>query len=93
MEAEMTPVYESLFNRGVAIAIDDAVWLGVSVYPLTFMPASLLDDGLFLGIWFLVSASLWFNYFTFCEWRWGRTLGKQVMGIQVVSADGGDRVR
>src|SRR3954454_18693882 len=31
--------------------------------------------------------SLWFNYFAFCEWRWGQTIGKNATGIEVRSMD------
>ena len=36
--------------------------------------------------------SLWFNYFAFCEWRWGQTIGKNASGIEVRSMDGAERL-
>ena len=33
----------------------------------------------------LVFFSLWFNYFAFCEWRWGQTIGKNATGVEVRS--------
>ena len=30
----------------------------------------------------LVFLSLWFNYFAFCEWRWGQTIAKNATGIE-----------
>ena len=40
----------------------------------------------------LVFFSLWFNYFAFCEWRWGQTIGKNATGIEVRSLDGARRL-
>ena len=40
----------------------------------------------------LVFFSLWFNYFAFCEWRWGQTIGKNAIGIEVRSLDGAERL-
>jgi uncharacterized RDD family membrane protein YckC len=40
----------------------------------------------------LVFFSLWFNYFAFCEWRWGQTIGKNATGIEVRSIDGAERL-
>ena len=44
------------------------------------------------GIALIVVVSLWFNYFAFCEWRWGQTIGKNAAGIEVRSADGAERL-
>jgi membrane protease YdiL (CAAX protease family) len=43
-----------------------------------------------VGVVFVL-ATLWFNYFTFCEWRWGQTIGKNATGIEVRSLDGAER--
>ena len=40
----------------------------------------------------IVFFSLWFNYFAFCEWRWGQTIGKNATGIEVRSMDGAERL-
>jgi uncharacterized RDD family membrane protein YckC len=40
-----------------------------------------------LGIVTLLFASLWLNYFTFCETRWGMTMGKRVLGLRVLADD------
>jgi uncharacterized RDD family membrane protein YckC len=40
----------------------------------------------------LVFFSLWFNYFAFCEWRWGQTIGKNATGIEARSLDGARRL-
>ena len=40
------------------------------------------------GIVALVTVSVWINYLIFSEWRWGRTIGKALLGIRVVRVDG-----
>jgi hypothetical protein len=53
------------------------------------IPLSVYDDSPEVaGIIFFALASLWFNYFAFCEWRWGQTIGKNATGIEVRSLDG-----
>jgi uncharacterized RDD family membrane protein YckC len=46
----------------------------------------------YAGFWRRALASLLDNYFAFCEWRWGQTVGKNATGIQVRSMDGADRL-
>lgn len=43
-------------------------------------------------VWLVFYASLWFNYFAVCEWRWGQTIGKNATGIEVRSIDGAERL-
>src|SRR6266545_3443381 len=49
--------------------------------------ASLLDNTVWI-FFFL----LWFNYFAFCEWRWGQTIGKNATGLEVRSVDGSEKL-
>ncbi len=42
-----------------------------------------------VGIAMLIAVSVWVNYMVFAEWRYGRTLGKVVMGTRVSRLDGG----
>ncbi len=85
------PAYESLFNRSVAALIDNALWFVASFYLLGLFPESTWEDNPEIPIAvFLVLASAWFNYFAFCEWRWGQTVGKKAMGMRVVPLDGGE---
>ncbi|MFN2612183.1 MAG: type II CAAX prenyl endopeptidase Rce1 family protein [Solirubrobacterales bacterium] len=81
---------ESPFNRFVAAAIDDSLWFVAAGYILGYMPQSVYEDHPeTVGILLIALASLWLNYFAFCESRWGRTVGKQVMGMRVLAEDGG----
>lgn len=85
------PAYESLFNRGVAALIDNALWLIGSLYLLSVFPESTWEEHPEIPIAvFLILASAWFNYFALCEWRWGQTVGKRAMGMRVAPADGGE---
>ena len=36
----------------------------------------------------LIAISVWFNYLVFAEWRYGRTIGKAALGIEVLRLDG-----
>ncbi len=82
------PIYESLFNRVVASAIDNGVALFAVVIVLGLVPTDASDD-VYAGL-AVVLATLWFNYFAFSEWRWGRTLGKHAMGMKVTRLDGSE---
>jgi membrane protease YdiL (CAAX protease family)/uncharacterized RDD family membrane protein YckC len=86
--------YAGFWRRALAITIDDLFWL---VGPGLFGFYAAIDElaqeseeaaGIAIFIW----ASIWFNYFTFCEWKWGRTIGKATTGIEVQSLDGTERL-
>jgi membrane protease YdiL (CAAX protease family) len=86
--------YASTMVRAGALLVDDTVWFVGALIALAIPPAvagdNFYDDHETLaGLFVIAVASLWFNYFLVCEWRWGRTLGKQAMGIRVLADDGG----
>src|SRR5688572_7830953 len=85
------PVYASLGRRALAGLLDNLTWLlfygFFYVYLVAGAGALSETAGVVVGLVFL---SLWFNYFAFCEWRWGQTIGKNATGIEVRSADGED---
>jgi membrane protease YdiL (CAAX protease family)/uncharacterized RDD family membrane protein YckC len=85
--------YAGFWSRALAIFLDNATWLIVVLTILGWLPISPdhVSD-LAAGIAVIVILSLWFNYFAFCEWRWGHTIGKNAAGIQVRSLDGADRL-
>jgi membrane protease YdiL (CAAX protease family)/uncharacterized RDD family membrane protein YckC len=86
----VTLTYESLFNRFVAALIDNVLWIVAIFYFLGYVPASVYEDHPeAVGIALIALLSLWFNYFAFSEWRWGRTVGKHAMGMRVTTLDGG----
>lgn len=88
-EGQQAKSLESPFNRFVGAAIDDGLWLAATFLVLSYIPASVYDDHPeAVGITLVVLASLWLNYFALCESRWGKTIGKHVMGMKVLGGDG-----
>jgi membrane protease YdiL (CAAX protease family) len=85
--------YVGFWRRFLAAALDNLVWLIAVGWLLSAFPASVYDDHpeVIVAVLFLL-ASLWFNYFAVCEWRWGQTIGKNATGIEVRSLDGADRL-
>jgi membrane protease YdiL (CAAX protease family) len=82
--------YATLGRRALAALLDNAVWLMAYFWFFGAIVAALYDESVEAGsIALLVYFSLWFNYFAFCEWRWGQTIGKNATRIMVVSDDGG----
>jgi membrane protease YdiL (CAAX protease family)/uncharacterized RDD family membrane protein YckC len=85
--------YAGFWSRALAIFLDNATWLIVVSTILGWLPVDLDHfSDMALGIALLVVVSLWFNYFAFCEWRWGHTVGKNAAGIEVRSVDGAERL-
>jgi membrane protease YdiL (CAAX protease family)/uncharacterized RDD family membrane protein YckC len=82
--------YVTLGRRALAALLDNAVWLFAYLFFFGSIVAALFDQSLEAGsIALLIYCSLWFNYFAFCEWRWGQTIGKNATRIMVVSDNGG----
>jgi uncharacterized protein len=82
--------YADLFARFVAAVIDNTFWVVSIFYVIGYIPASVAEDHPeAVGLVVLGLLSVWFNYFAFCEWRWGQTIGKNAMGIRVAELDGG----
>lgn len=85
--------YVGLGRRTLAALIDNLSWLIVGTLLLGEALSSLYDSSPDAGfVASFVFISLWFNYFSFCEWRWGQTMGKNATGIEVISLDGGERL-
>jgi CAAX protease family protein len=85
--------YVGFWRRALAAALDNLTWFfGVAMIIgwIPVDPDDVSDPA--AGIALLVVFSLWFNYFAFCEWRWGQTIGKNAAGIEVRSLDGADRL-
>jgi len=79
--------YASFRRRLGAACLDSLVWIvGLLFYnPLVYVGL----DRTAAAIAGLVILSAWFNYYAFCEWRWGQTIGKNATGIRVLALDGG----
>ena len=85
------PEYVGFWRRALAASLDNVTWfLGISMI-LGWLPVDVANASVtaaYVGV--VVVLSLWFNYFAFCEWRWGQTIGKNATGIEVRSVDGDD---
>jgi uncharacterized RDD family membrane protein YckC len=82
------PNYAGFWRRALASLLDNAVWILFLfwIYVWIVEGAFAVSDG--VGILAVLAFfSLWFNYFAFCEWRWGQTIGKNATGIKVRSID------
>jgi uncharacterized RDD family membrane protein YckC len=87
--------------RGVAMAIDSVIWFGLFFVATTTVGAVTGElemtggeltanlTGLPALVAFVGWLGLGIGYHTFFEWRSGRTLGKRLVAIRVVRADGG----
>jgi uncharacterized RDD family membrane protein YckC len=85
--------YAGFWRRALASLLDNVVWIFfyVWVYIWIVGGAFLASDTAGIVAVFAFF-SLWFNYFAFCEWRWGQTIGKNATGIEVRSVDGAERL-
>jgi hypothetical protein len=82
-----TYAYAGFGRRFGAALLDSLFWL--IAFGL-FIPDSAFEDSETAGaIAGLVLLTVWFNYFAFCEWRWGQTIGKSMLGLRVMAIDGG----
>ncbi|MGZ5346402.1 MAG: CPBP family glutamic-type intramembrane protease [Solirubrobacterales bacterium] len=81
--------YAGLGRRALAALIDNASWLVFySFFIGGFVAAVYEESPEAAGVIVLVFLSAWFNYFSFAEWRWGQTIGKNAAGIEVASLTG-----
>jgi CAAX protease family protein len=85
--------YATLPRRLLAALLDNLTWLlfYLWIYVYVVAAADLWSTGAAVAA-IVVFLSLWFNYFTFCEWRWGQTIGKNAVGIEVRAIDRSHRL-
>ena len=88
--------------RGVAIGIDSAVWIAllfVAVFPVAAVTGDIQTtatgtnadlEGTAGNVALLLWLGLSLGYHTVAEWRYGQTLGKALVKIEVREADGAD---
>jgi membrane protease YdiL (CAAX protease family) len=85
--------YVGFWRRSLAAFLDNIVWLIFYGWFYGSIVNAAYDADPEAGlILFFVYASLWFNYFAVCEWRWGQTIGKNATGIEVRSLDGKEKL-
>ena len=81
--------YAGLGRRLLAALIDNLTWLIGIGWLFGDLIAIVYDASPEVGgMAALVVFSAWFNYFSFCEWRWGQTIGKNATRIEVVGPAG-----
>lgn len=81
--------YVGFWRRALAATIDNAVWLIGLTWLFGDALGAIYDESPeAAGLLVFVFLSAWFNYFALSEWRWGQTIGKNAVGIEVVSAEG-----
>jgi membrane protease YdiL (CAAX protease family) len=89
----MDPNYAGFWRRFLAASLDNFVWVVFYIWFYGAIVAGAYEASPTAGIVLLfVYASLWFNYFAFCEWRWGQTIGKNATGIEVRAVDRSPRL-
>jgi uncharacterized RDD family membrane protein YckC len=85
--------YAGFRRRALASLLDNAVWIVFFFWIYANVVAVAFDASDTAGVVsVIVFFSLWFNYFAFCEWRWGQTIGKNATGLEVRSLDGAERL-
>ena len=89
----MEPEYASFRRRSLAALLDNLVWIFFYfwIYGAIVLVADLASETAGI-IAVFIFFTLWFNYFAFCEWRWGQTIGKSATGIEVRSIDRAPRL-
>jgi uncharacterized RDD family membrane protein YckC len=81
--------YADIFQRAVATIIDQIL---ISIVIGILFVAGVVSTGASIGAIFTVvgiSYVLWIIYYTYFEGTSGQTIGKRVMNIRTISADGG----
>jgi uncharacterized RDD family membrane protein YckC len=93
ISAMIEPNYASFRRRCLASLLDNAVWVLFYLWIYVWIVGGALLAGDTAGlVAVFVFFSLWFNYFAFCEWRWGQTIGKNATGIEVRAIDRSPRL-
>jgi uncharacterized RDD family membrane protein YckC len=87
----VSPAPAPLPRRTVAFLFDQAVVTALVVGPALaagVMPAAVVSPGRTRALLFVAAMGVAFGYHFLLEWRTGRTLGKRLLGLRVVAADG-----
>ncbi|MBE9918319.1 RDD family protein [Paenibacillus donghaensis] len=81
------PTYAGFWIRGIALLLDSAILFAVSLLIRKVTPAPAADT------WFstaeLITSIIGLVYFVALTCLFGQTIGKKIVGIRVVSQDGG----
>jgi uncharacterized RDD family membrane protein YckC len=85
--------YAGFWRRALASLLDNVVWVVFFFWIYVNVVAVAFDASGTAGVVSVIAFfSFWFNYFAFCEWRWGQTIGKNATGLEVRSLDGAEKL-
>lgn len=86
-------IEKHLLRRAVALIVDTVIVLGSLFIFWSLQTFATPDETGNLGgpgcLLFLASLGFWWAYFAGCEARWGQTVGKALVDLRVIRADGG----
>src|SRR5262249_32140878 len=87
------PNYAGFWRRCLASLLDNVVWIVFYFWIFGAVVVGAFAVSETAGVLAVLAYfSLWFNYFAFCEWRWGQTIGKNATGIEVRAIDRSPRL-
>jgi uncharacterized protein len=78
--------YVGVWPRFVAALLDNLTWLLFIWIYVGWIFAAV--DETTAGILGILILTAWFNYFAIAEWKWGQTIGKNAMGLEVTTESG-----
>jgi membrane protease YdiL (CAAX protease family)/uncharacterized RDD family membrane protein YckC len=81
------PRYGNVWRRLLAFLLDNAICLVVLIVVASLIPADAYESDA-VAILALVLFTAWFNYFAIAEWRWGKTIGKSSLNLEVRTESG-----
>lgn len=90
----VTSASTKVTGKRIGAYVIDMVFLWIATFILYFPVASFqytytaMSDGEIDALARLLALVVWIGYFTLCEFLWGQTVGKRLLGIRVVSKEG-----
>jgi membrane protease YdiL (CAAX protease family)/uncharacterized RDD family membrane protein YckC len=79
--------YGTLWPRLLAFLLDNTICAIALIVIAGFIPADAYESDA-VAVLALVLFTAWFNYFAIAEWRWGKTIGKNALRLEVTAASG-----
>ena len=86
--AEGEKRYANVWPRLLAFLLDNAICLVATLIVAGFIPADVYESDA-AAVFAILVFTAWFNYFAIAEWRWGKTIGKSSLRLEVRADEGG----